>query len=154
MNCRAHGCRLCLTSVLHSLLYFFLVKCSVPRYLSLLSRHTAAKWGSWSLCFAPLRLRLAIYLNLFCVWATHRQTTFAVPVGNSCVLPTTASLNASVLVVVVAASGLFHNSVLVAAPSESCSSALVTVSKLLKLMTRLVVMFASMSLSPRGRQVI
>lgn len=64
------------------------------------------------------------------------------PAGNSCVLPATAFLNPSVFAVVIPASGLFHNSVLVAAPSDSCLPALVTVSKVLKLMTLLVVMLS------------
>ncbi len=38
--------------------YFFFVKCSVPKYLSFLSRHTAVKCGSRSLCSASLLLRL------------------------------------------------------------------------------------------------
>ena len=69
---------------------------------------------------------------------------FAVPPGNFCLLPITASLNPLALVVVMPVYGLFHNSVLVAAPSESCLPALLTVSKVLKLITRLVVMLALM----------
>ena len=76
----------------------------------------------------------------FASWDPHRQMTFAVPGGKFCVLPRTDFLNPSVLSAVIPASGLFHNSVLVATPSDSCFPALVTVSKVLKLMTLLVVM--------------
>lgn len=75
------------------------------------------------LCLSTLEVSY-IY-NCFADDATYRQITFAVPVGNACVLPSIAFLNPSVFAVVISASGLFHNSVLVAAPSVSCLPVLV-----------------------------
>lgn len=143
MNCRAHDCWLCLTSMLHSLLYFFLAKWFISRYLSLLSRHIAMKWESWSLCFASLHLRLAISKSVLRLSYSSSDNLCDARRQLLCALYNSL-LNFSMLVVVIAASSLFHNFVLIVTSSESCLSALVTVFKLLKLMTQLIVMFASM----------
>ena len=85
-------------------------------------------------------LEVSVYLNIS--WVRGTQIIFAVPISNFCLLPTTTSLHPLALVVVMPVCGLFHNSVLVAALSESCLPAPLTVSKVLKLMTRLVVVLA------------
>ena len=57
-------------------------------------------------------------------------------------LPITAYINPSAFAIVIPASGLLYNSVLVAAPSVSCLPALIAVSEVLKLITLLVVILA------------
>ena len=87
-------------------------------------------------------LKVNIYLNTFWVRGPYRQIIFAVFISSFYLLPIIAFLNLLALVFVMPISGLFQSSVLIAAPNKSCLPALLTVSNVLKLMTRLVVMLA------------
>lgn len=94
------------------------------------------KCGSRSLCSASRLSRLAASIPVL-------GTSYPPPDNLCCTCrQRLCALNPSAFAVVIPASDLFHNSVLVAAPSVSCLPALVTVSRVLEMMTLLVVMLA------------